>query len=58
MLNFRKQFEAQLSQKKKDFSEIFNSFLKYASNLEHFQTKDDYPSLVFPKLLIAKEVVT
>ena len=51
LLNFRKQFEAQLSQKKKDFSDIFPSFVKYASNLEHFRKKDEYPSLVFSKVI-------
>ena len=51
MLNFRKQLEAQLSQKKKNFSEIFPSFLKYASNLEHFEKKDEYPSLVISKVI-------
>ena len=51
MLNFRKQLEVQLSQKKKNFSEIFPSFLKYASNLEHFEKKDEYPSLVISKVI-------
>ena len=51
MLNFRKQLEAQLSQKKKNFSEIFPSFLKYALNLEHFEKKDEYSSLFISKLI-------
>ena len=51
MLNFRKQLQAQLSPKKKNFSEIFPSFLKYASNLEHFEKKDEYSSLVISKLI-------
>ena len=51
MLNFRKQIEAQLSQKKKNFSQIFRSFLQYASNLEHFEKKDEYPSLVISKVI-------
>ena len=49
MLNFRKQLEAQFSQKKKNFSEIFLSFLKYALNLEHFEKKHEYPSLVISR---------
>ena len=51
MLNFWKQLEAQLSQKKKNFSEIFSSFLKYASNLEHFEKKDEDHSLVISKVI-------
>ena len=51
MLHFAKQLEAQLSPKKKNFSEIFLSFLKYALNLEHFEKKDEYPSLVFSKVI-------
>ena len=51
MLNFGKQLEAQLSQKKKNFSEIFPSFLKYASSLEHFEKKDEDPSLVISKVI-------
>ena len=51
MLNFTKQLEAQLSQKKKNFSEIFLSFLKYALNLADFEKKDEYPSLVISKVI-------
>ena len=51
MLNFTKQLEAPLSQKKKNFFEIFLSFLKYALNLEHFKKKDEYPSLVISKVI-------
>ena len=51
MLNFRKQLQPQLSPKKKNFSEIFPSFPKYASNLEHFEKKDEYSSLVISKLI-------
>ena len=51
MLNFRKQLEAQLSQKKENFSETFLSFLKYALNLEHFEKKDEYPTLVISRII-------
>ena len=46
MLNFTQQFEAPLSLKQKTFSEFFLAFLKHALNLEHFEKKDEYPSLV------------
>ena len=51
MLNFTQQFEALLSQKQKTFSGLFLAFLKCALNLEHFQKKDEYPSLVFSKVI-------
>ena len=51
MLNFTQQFEALLSQKQKTFSGLFLAFLKCALNLEHFQKKDEYPSLVISKVI-------
>ena len=51
MPNFRQQFEAPLSQKQKTFSRLFIAFLKYALNLEHFEKKDEYPSLVISKVI-------
>ena len=41
MRNFKQQFEAPLSQKQNTFSGFFIAFLKYALNLEHFETKDE-----------------
>ena len=51
MLNFTQQFEALLSQKQKNISGLFLAFLKCALNLEHFQKKDEYPSLVISKVI-------
>ena len=51
MLNFTQQLEAPLSQKQKTFSGFFPAFLKYASNLEHFEKKDEYPRQVISKLI-------
>ena len=50
MLNFTQQFEAPLSQKQETFSRFFIAFLKYALYLEHFEKKDEYPSLVISKV--------
>ena len=50
MLNFTQQLEAPLSQKQKTFSRLFLAFLKCALNLEHFQKKDEYHSLVISKV--------
>ena len=49
MLNFSQQFEPPLSQKQKTFSILFLAFLKCALNLEHFEKKDEYPSLGISK---------
>ena len=51
MLNFTQQLEALLSQKQKTFSGLFLAFLKYALNLEDFEKKDEYPSLVISKVI-------
>ena len=51
MLNFTQQFEALLSQKQKTFSGWFVAFLKCALNLEYFERKDEYYSLVISKVI-------
>ena len=51
MLNFTQELEALLSQKQKTFSLLFLAFLKYALNLEDFEKKDEYPSLVISKVI-------
>ena len=54
MQNFRQQFQTPLSQKQKTFSGIFNAFLEYAWNLEHFQKKDEDPSPIISEVIDAK----
>ena len=49
MLNFTQEFEAPLSQKQETFSGFFIAFLKYALNLEHFEKKDEYNSVVISR---------
>ena len=51
MLNFTQQLEAPLSQKQKIFSAFLIAFLKCALNLEHFEKKDEYSSLVISKVI-------
>ena len=43
--NFAQQVQTPLSQKENTFSGFFIVFLKCAWNLEHFEKKDEYPSL-------------
>ena len=50
MLNFTQQFEAPVFQKQDTFSGFFLAFLKCALNLEHFEQKDEYHSLVISKV--------
>ena len=54
MQNFPEQFQTLLSQKQKTFSGFFIAFLKYAWNLEHFQKKDEYPSLIISEIIDAE----
>ena len=54
MQNFPEQFQTPLSQKQKTFSGFFIAFLKCAWNLEHFQKKDEYPSLIISEIIDAK----
>ena len=51
MLNFTQQLEAPLPQKQKTFSGLFLALLKCALNLEHFEKKDEYSSLVIYKVI-------
>ena len=51
MKNLPQQFQTPLSQKQKNFSGFFIAFLKGAWNLEHFQKKDGYPSLIISKII-------
>ena len=54
MQNFRQQFQTPLSQKQKTFSWFFITFLKCAWNLEHFQKKDEYSSLIISEIIDAE----
>ena len=54
MQNLPQQFQTPLSHTQKTFSLFFIAFLKCALNLEHFQTKDDYPSLIISEIIDAE----
>ena len=51
---FPQKFQTPLSKKQKIFSGFFIAFLKYAWNLEHFQKKDEYPSLIISEIIDAE----
>ena len=54
MQKFPQQFQTPLSQKQQIFSWFFISFLKCAWNIEHFQKKDEYPSLIISEIIDAE----
>ena len=54
MQNFPEQFQTPFYQKQKIFSGFFIAFLKYAWNLEHFQKKDECPSLIISEIIDAE----
>ena len=54
MQNLSQQFQTLLSQKQKTFSGFLIAFLKCAWNLEHFQKKDEYPSLTISEIIDTK----
>ena len=51
MQNFPQQPQNPISQKQKMFSGFFIAYLECVSNLEHFEKKDESPSLVIPEII-------
>ena len=54
MQNFPQQFQTPLSQKQKALSGFFIAFMKCAWNLEHFQKKGQYSSLIISEIIDAE----
>ena len=54
MQNLPQQIQTPASKKEKTFSGFFIAFLKGAWNLEHFQKKDYYPSLIISEIIDAE----
>ena len=54
MHNLPHQFQTPLPQKQKIFSLLSIEFLKCAWNLEHFQKRDEYPSLIISEIIDAE----
>ena len=54
MQNLPQQFQTPLSQKQKTFSGFLIAFLKCAWNLEHFQKKYEYSSLIISEIIDAE----
>ena len=56
MQNFPQQFQTQISQKQKMFSGFFIAYLECASNLQHFEKKDEHPRVVFSEIIDSERV--
>ena len=54
MQNFPEQFQTPLSQKQRTFSGFFIAFLRGGWNLEHFQKKDKFSSLIISEIIDAE----
>ena len=56
MQNFPQQLQTPISQKQNIFSGFFIAYPEYASNLEHFEKKDEHPSLVISEIIDSERV--
>ena len=56
MQNFPQQLQTPISQKQKTFSASFIAYLECASNLEHFEKKDESPRLVISEIIDSERV--
>ena len=56
MQNFLQQLQTPLFQKEKTFSGFFFAFLKYGSNLDHFEKTDEYSGLIISEIIDSKRV--
>ena len=56
MQNFPQQLQTPISQKQKLFSEFYIAYLECGSNLEHFEKKDEHPSLVISEIIDSERV--
>ena len=54
MQNLSLQIQTVLSHEQKTFSGFLIAFLKCAWNLDHFQKKDEYPSLIISEIIDAE----
>ena len=54
MQNLRQQFQTPWSRNQKIFSRFLIAFLECASNLEHFEKKDEYSSLIISEIIDAE----
>ena len=56
MQNFMQQLQTPISQKQKICSGFFIAYLECAPNLEHFEKKDERPSLVISEIIDSERI--
>ena len=56
MQNFLQQLQTLIFHKQKIFSAFFIAYLEGASNLEHFEKKDEHPSPVISEIIDSERV--
>ena len=54
MQNFLQQLETLLSEKRKTFSGFFIEILKHVWNLQHFEKKNENPSLIISEIIVSE----
>ena len=54
MQNFLQELKTLLSQKRKTYSGFFIEILICAWNLEHFEKKDESPSLIITEIIVSE----
>ena len=56
MQNFPQQLQTPISQKQKIFFAFFIAYMECASNLEHFEKKDEHPGPVISEIIDSERV--
>ena len=56
MQSFPQQLQTPISQKEKTFSGFFIAYLECASNLQHFEKKDEHPSLFISEIIDSERI--
>ena len=56
MQNFPQQIQTPISKKQKIFSGFFIGYLECASNLQHFEKKDEHPRPVISEIIDSETV--
>ena len=56
MQNFPQQLQIPISQKQNIYSRFFIAYLECASNIQHFEKKDEHPSPVISEIIDSERV--
>ena len=56
MQNFPQQLQIPISQKQNIYSRFFIAYLECASNIQHFEKKDEHPNPVISEIIDSERV--